>query len=93
MCTDYYCRECGCEIRNRTDIGTADRELRLRSIFPGSKEKELYFETVIICASCIEDSARMMERIINSIEWEIDAAFDAFCREYEEDKNLREVSA
>jgi len=93
MCETYYCRDCGCEIRNSMDIGAVYRELNFRSIFAGSKEKEYFYDTVIICASCLEDVDRMMERVANSVESEIEAAFDSFCREYNEDENLREVFA
>jgi len=75
------------------DIGAVYRELNFRSIFAGSKEKEYFYETVIICASCIDDRKRMMQRIENSVESEIEAAFDAFCKEYSTDNNLREVLA
>lgn len=92
MC-DYYCYECGCEIRNSMDIGIVGAQLRSRSVFAGSKEKQYWTQTVIICKSCMQDADDMMEKVANAPESEIEAAFDKFCREYDTDANFREVSA
>jgi len=93
MCETYCCHECGCEIRNSMDIGIVGAELHSRSLFAGCKEKEYWTETVIICASCMDAADRMMEKVADAPETEIEAAFEEFCREYGTDENLREVHA
>jgi len=93
MCETYYCQECGCEIRNSMDIGIVGEELEYRSIIAGCEPKESFTRTVIICTSCMDAADRLMEAIADSPEFDIEAAFEEFCRQYRTDENLREVYA
>lgn len=93
MCNDFYCRECGCEIRSDTDVGFVDVEIISRSIFPGCKEKEYFKKPFVICKNCLEETESQREEFKLTPEYEYECSFMRFCREFDDDAYFREVNA
>lgn len=91
MCNDFYCRECGCEIRNSMDIGMVDIEVQSRSVFPGCKEKEYIKKPFVICQSCLDETERQWEEFKKTPEYEYECSFIRFCRQFDEGRLFDEV--
>lgn len=84
MCDEYYCRECGCEIRNSMDIGFVDIEIEVISIFPGNPAKEYLKKPFVVCRNCLEETEQQREEFKLTPEYEHECSFVRFCRAYDD---------
>lgn len=72
---ERYCVECGCEILSDDDLGYKEVENETSAVMPGLIAK--IERPFLVCRACKEEAER---KLINIVDMEIEAAFDAWAK-------------
>jgi len=70
-----YCRECGCKILMKEDVGYRGTEVEPVLTF-GNAVLEYIEIPFVICRSCMDETERDLEEFLTTAPSEFEAAFD-----------------